>query len=81
MPYADWPATVSGCSKSAATAGHVPSASKVEIIANLKKARRYDVTLAHFNRPGGKTAEGLAAALPRMLRAGRHFGTLSMNME
>ena len=57
------------------------TASKAEIIANLKKARRRDVTLAHFNQPGGKTAEGLAAALPRMLRDGRHFGTLSMNIE
>ena len=57
------------------------SASKAEIIANLKKARRHDVTLAHFNHPVGKTAEGLAVALPTMLRAGRHFGTLSMNIE
>ena len=53
------------------------TAGKKEVAANLKKARRTDITLAHVNRPHGRTAEGLAQQLPRMIRAGRHFGTLS----
>ncbi len=48
-----------------------------QVAANLRRARRTDITLAHMNQPHGKTAEGLARALPRMIRAGRHFGTLS----
>lgn len=48
-----------------------------EVVANLRKARRTDVTLAHLNQPHGRTAEGLATALPKMIHAGRHFGTLS----
>lgn len=56
------------------------TANKAEIVANLKRARRTDVTLAHFNQPHGKTAEGLAKQLPKMLHAGRHFGTLSQNL-
>ena len=53
------------------------TASKKRVVANLKKARRTDITLAHFNQPHGKTAEGLAKELPTMIRAGRHFGSLS----
>jgi peptidoglycan/xylan/chitin deacetylase (PgdA/CDA1 family) len=53
------------------------TASTKEVAANLKKARRTDITLGHLNQPHGRTAEGLAKALPRMIRAGRHFGTLS----
>ncbi len=32
-----------------------------------------DIVLAHFNRPAGATAEGLARALPRLLDAGTRF--------
>ncbi len=53
------------------------TASKKRVVANLRKARRTDITLGHLNQPHGKTAEGLAKALPEMIRAGRHFGTLS----
>ena len=53
------------------------TASKQRVVANLKKARRTDITLGHFNQPQGKTAEGFAKELPKMIRAGRHFGTLS----
>lgn len=56
------------------------TASKSEIVANLKKARRTDITLAHFNQPHGKTAEGLVKELPKMIHAGRNFGTLSHNL-
>lgn len=53
------------------------TATKKEVVANLKRARRKDITIAHFNQPQGKTAEGLAKELPKMIHAGRHFGTLS----
>lgn len=53
------------------------TASTKAVVANLRKARRTDVTLAHVNQPRGRTAEGLATALPKMIHAGRHFGTLS----
>jgi peptidoglycan/xylan/chitin deacetylase (PgdA/CDA1 family) len=56
------------------------TARKSEVVANLKKARRTDITLAHFNQPHGKTAEGRAKELPKMIHAGRHFGTLSHNL-
>ncbi len=56
------------------------TASKRNVVANLKKARHTDITLGHFNRPHGKTAEGLATALPAMIHAGRAFGTLSHNL-
>ncbi len=53
------------------------TASTKEVVANLKKARRTDITLGHVNQPHGRTAEGLAKELPKMIHAGRHFGTLS----
>ena len=56
------------------------TATKAEVVTNLKKARRTDITLAHFNQPHGKTAEGLAKELPKMIHAGRNFGTLSHNL-
>lgn len=56
------------------------TASKKEIVANLKGARRKDITIAHFNQPQGRTAEGLRKELPKMIHAGRHFGTLSKVM-
>jgi peptidoglycan/xylan/chitin deacetylase (PgdA/CDA1 family) len=53
------------------------TASKAVVVRNLRKARSKDIVLSHFNQPGGKTAEGLAKALPKMIRSGRHFATLS----
>lgn len=53
------------------------TASKPQVVANLKKARRTDITLAHVNQPHGRTGEGLAKELPKMIHAGRHFGTLT----
>lgn len=53
------------------------TASKSRVTANLNKARTKDIVLAHFNQPGGKTAEGLAKALPKMLKSGRQFVRLS----
>ena len=53
------------------------TASKAVVIKNLKKARSKDIVLSHFNQPGGRTAEGLAKALPTMLHRGRRFATLS----
>lgn len=53
------------------------TASKKQVVANLKRARRTDITLGHVNQPHGRTAEGLVEELPKMIRAGRHFGTLS----
>lgn len=35
-----------------------------------------DIVIAHFNRPGGGTAAGFEAALPRMLARGVAFGQL-----
>lgn len=53
------------------------TASKAVVVRNLRKARSKDIVLSHFNQPGGKTAEGLAKALPKMVHSGRHFATLS----
>ena len=44
---------------------------------NLGTARGRSITIAHTNHPEGKTAEGLAKALPRLLDQGRRFATLS----
>lgn len=44
---------------------------------NVGKARTRSIALAHANHPEGRTAEGLARALPRLLDQGRHFTTLS----
>ena len=53
------------------------TASAKTVVANLMKARKRTIAIAHFNRPERATAEGLAKALPRMLDAGRTFTTLS----
>ncbi len=53
------------------------TASKKVVARNLGKARSKSITLGHFNHPEGKTAEGLAKALPRLLDEGRRFVTLS----
>ncbi len=53
------------------------TASTSVVAKNFARARSKSITLAHFNQPGGRTAEGLARELPQMLHAGRHFGTLS----
>lgn len=53
------------------------TASKKVVVANLQRARRTDITLGHVNQPDGRTAEGLATELPKMIHAGRRFGSLS----
>lgn len=53
------------------------TASTSEVVAELRKARRKAIVIGHLNQPHGRTAEGLAKALPRMKRDGRHFATLS----
>ena len=53
------------------------TASKKVVARNFGKARSKTITLAHLNHPEGRTAEGLAKALPRLLDAGRRFTTLS----
>ena len=44
---------------------------------DLGRARSRSITLGHVNHPEGKTAEGLAKALPKLLDSGRTFVTLS----
>lgn len=46
------------------------------VAAVLDKASAGDIVIAHFNRPGGGTAAGFEAALPRMLARGVAFGQL-----
>ena len=53
------------------------SAPKATVAANFARAKKRSITLAHFNRPEGATAEGLAKALPKLLDAGRTFATLT----
>lgn len=53
------------------------TASKNAVAANLGRAKDRTITLGHFNRPEGDTAEGLAKALPKLLDAGRRFATLT----
>ena len=53
------------------------TASKNAIAKNLGTARSKSISLGHFNHPEGKTAEGLAKALPRLLDEGRKFVTLT----
>lgn len=53
------------------------TAPKNTVAANLGRAKNRTITLGHFNRPEGDTAEGLAKALPKLLDAGRRFATLT----
>ena len=53
------------------------TASKKAVAKNLGRARARSITLGHLNHPEGKTAEGLARALPKLLDQGRTFVTLS----
>ncbi len=53
------------------------SASANQVAGNLRTARDGSIVLAHFNRPEGGTAEGLAVALPQLLDSGADFVTIS----
>lgn len=53
------------------------TASATEVSANLRPVKEGSITLGHFNRPEGQTAEGLAKALPKLLDAGTRFVTVS----
>lgn len=53
------------------------TASTSTVAENLGLVRSRSITLAHFNHPEGKTAEGLARALPGLLEEGRRFVRLS----
>ncbi len=53
------------------------TASAAEVSANLRQVKEGSITLGHFNRPEGQTAEGLAKALPKLLDAGTRFVTVS----
>lgn len=49
------------------------TASTAKVAENLGLVRSRSITLAHVNHPEGRTAEGLAKALPRLLDEGRRF--------
>ena len=56
-------------------AGATFSAAQVEKA--LLQSRKGDIILCHFNHPEGETAEGLAEALPKLLKRGFRFIRLS----
>lgn len=53
------------------------TASTAVVAKNLGLVRSRSITLAHVNHPEGRTAEGLAKALPRLLDEGRRFVRLT----
>ncbi|MDO4607299.1 MAG: polysaccharide deacetylase family protein [Bowdeniella nasicola] len=58
-----------------ADAGATASQSQIERA--LGQAKSGDIVIAHMNQPGGHTAEGFAAALPRLQDAGVRFTHLT----
>ena len=49
---------------------------KATIVTRLTRAKPGDIIIAHMNRPQSDTAEGLAAALPKLQARGFRFVTL-----
>ena len=49
------------------------SLSKASVVKRLRRVKGGDVIIAHMNKPDSDTAEGLAAALPELLRQGYVF--------